>query len=219
MGAIRTEVKEGILTEYPEQQNFLIPFLNGFYVTWGRKRKEYNTEVFEYFLSPEDHFKESYGLENEILLVYAPYDRMEPRTIQAVEQIMSTSPAKGRVETLIYFLVTDCPDVSIWLESYIASRQESRIIVPFYKNNLIDAKKKSDAWFVRNSLNKYYFGRDLFNYSLPLIDDAYFFGRQSLLMEYFDAVKRRENKAIFGLRKTGKTSFLYKLKRLSLIHI
>ncbi|AOS83692.1 hypothetical protein BIU88_05735 [Chlorobaculum limnaeum] len=33
-------------------------------------------------------------------------------------------------------------------------------------------------------------------------------------MEYLDAIKRKENKAIFGLRKTGKTSFLFKLKRL-----
>ncbi|MCE9685499.1 hypothetical protein LZP73_04605 [Shewanella sp. AS16] len=214
MGTIRTEVSEGILVDHPDHRDFLIPFLNGFYVTWGRKRRDYNTEVFVYFLSPEDHFKESYGIENEILLVYAPYSRMEPRTIQAVEQIMSTSPAKGRVETLSYFLLTDCPDVDSWLDGYLSSRQESRIIVPFYKNNLIQAKENSDDWYIRNCLNRHYFGRDLFNYSLPLIDDAYFFGRQSILMEYFDSVKRRENKAVFGLRKTGKTSFLYKLKRL-----
>ncbi|MCM6148638.1 hypothetical protein M4D15_09775 [Klebsiella pneumoniae] len=107
MGTIRTEVNESILSEFPEHRNFLTPFLNGFYVTWGRKRREYNTDLFIYFLSPEEHFKESYGLDNEILLVYAPYTRMEPRTIQAIEQIMSTSPAKGRVETLSYFLITD----------------------------------------------------------------------------------------------------------------
>lgn len=214
MGTIRTEVSDGILLEYPEHRDFLIPFLNGFFVTWGRKRREYNTDIFVYFLSPEEHFKESYGFENEVLLVYAPYSRMEPRTIQAVEQIMAMSPAKGRVETLSYFLITDCSDVDVWLESYLSSRQESRIIVPFYRQNIVQARANSDDWFVRNSLNKHYFGRDLFNYSLPLMDDAYFFGRQSVLMEYYDSVRRRENKAVFGLRKTGKTSFLYKLKRL-----
>ncbi|MEQ6969599.1 ATP-binding protein [Pectobacterium polaris] len=214
MGTIRTEVSESILAEYPEHRNFLTPFLNGFYVTWGRKRKEYNTELYIYFLSPEEHFKESYGLDNEILLVYAPYTRMEPRTIQAIEQIMSTSPAKGRVETLSYFLITDCNEMDKWLDEHLPSRQESRIIVPFLKSDLFEAKKNADDWFVRNKLNSHYFGRDLFNYTLPLIDDAYFFGRQSIMMEYYDSVKRRENKAVFGLRKTGKTSFLYKLKRL-----
>lgn len=214
MGTIRTEVNESILFECPEHRDFLIPFLNGFYVTWGRKRREYNTELYIYFLSPEAHFKESYGIENEILLVYAPYTRMEPRTIQAVEQIMSTSPAKGRVETLSYFLITDCVEMDEWLDGYLSSRQESRVIVPFFRQSLIEARKNSDDWFIRNKLNSYYFGRDLFNYTLPLIDDAYFFGRQSIMMEYYDSVKRRENKAVFGLRKTGKTSFLYKLKRL-----
>ncbi|EIX9371864.1 hypothetical protein ML023_000687 [Klebsiella pneumoniae] len=214
MGTIRTEVNESILSEFPEHRNFLTPFLNGFYVTWGRKRREYNTDLFIYFLSPEEHFKESYGLDNEILLVYAPYTRMEPRTIQAIEQIMSTSPAKGRVETLSYFLITDCDEMDEWLDGYLSSRQESRIIVPFLKSDLFEAKRNADDWFVRNKLNSQYFGRDLFNYTLPLIDDAYFFGRQSIMMEYYDSVKRRENKAVFGLRKTGKTSFLYKLKRL-----
>jgi len=214
LGTIRTEVYESVLKQYPEHREFLTPFLNGFYVTWGTKRRDYNTELFVYFLSPEEHFKESYGIENEILLVYAPYTRMEPRTIQAVEQIMSSSPAKGRVETLSYFLITDCDKMDDWLDGYLPSRQESRIIVPFLKSELLIAKNQSDNWFVRNKLNSHYFGRDLFNFTLPLIDDAYFFGRQSIIMEYFDSIKRRENKAVFGLRKTGKTSLLYKLKRL-----
>lgn len=214
MGQVRAEVNDGLLFDHPEHRDFLIPFLNGFFVTWGRRRREYNTELFVYFLSPEDHFKESYGFENEVLLVYAPYDRMEPRTFQAVEQILATSPAKGRVETLSYFLVTDAEDIEEWMESYISSRQESRVVIPFYRELLVHAKQSGDDWFVRNSLDKHFFGRDLFNYSLPLIDDAYFFGRQSLLMDYYDSIKQSENRAIFGLRKTGKTSFLYKLKRL-----
>ncbi|ADU67270.1 hypothetical protein Selin_2558 [Desulfurispirillum indicum S5] len=214
MGQVRAEVNDGLLFDHPEHRDFLIPFLNGFFVTWGRRRREYNTELFVYFLSPEDHFKESYGFENEVLLVYAPYDRMEPRTFQAVEQILATSPAKGRVETLSYFLITDVEDIEEWMESYISSRQESRVVIPFHRELLVRAKQSGDDWFVRNSLDKHFFGRDLFNYSLPLIDDAYFFGRQNLLMDYYDSIKQSENRAIFGLRKTGKTSFLYKLKRL-----
>ncbi|WP_370279392.1 hypothetical protein [Pontibacterium sp.] len=119
MGQIKADVRDGLLNDYPEQRDFLIPFLSGFYVTWGRKRKEYNTDIYVYFLSPEDHFKESYGFDNEILLVYTPFKRMEPRALQAVEQVLSTSPAKGRVETLSYFLVSDAEDVVEWLESYL----------------------------------------------------------------------------------------------------
>lgn len=212
MGNIRADVLDQHLKVYPTELEFIQPFLDGFDVTWGKRRRGFNTEVSIYFLSPQDHFKESYGFENEILLIYSPFPRMEPRTLQAVEQIFSASPAKGRVETLNYFLVSDFEGVGEWLESYVSSRQEARIIVPFSKSELIAAR--GDNWFLRNRLNQHFFGRDLFNYSLPLVEDTYFFGRQSSVMEYYDSIRRSENKAIFGLRKTGKTSLLFKIKRL-----
>lgn len=212
MGNIRTDVRANYLIEHPEDEAFLTPFLSGFFVTWARERREYNAVLRIFLLSPEDHVKESYGFENEILLVYAPFKTMEPRTLQAVEQIYAQSPVKGRVETLNFFLVSDADNVREWLDSYTSSRQESRIIVSFTRKELEDSK--GDSWFVRNRLNQQFFGRDLFNYSLPLVEDTYFFGRQQLVMEYFDSIKRNENKAIFGLRKTGKTSLLFKLKRL-----
>lgn len=212
MGIIKRDVRDNYLSDHPDDEDFLTPFLSGFFVTWARERKEYNAILRVFFLSPEDHVKESYGFENEILLVYAPFKTMEPRTLQAVEQIYAQSPAKGRVETLNFFLVSDADNVREWLDSYTSSRQESRIIVSFTRKEL--EASKGDSWFVRNRLNEQFFGRDLFNYSLPLVEDTYFFGRQQLVMEYLDAIKRNENKAIFGLRKTGKTSFLFKLKRL-----
>ena len=81
MGAIRKEVREGYLIDHPEDEVILTPFLSGFFVTWARLRKEYNTQLKVFFLSPEPHMKEAYGFENEIMLVYAPYKRMEPRTL------------------------------------------------------------------------------------------------------------------------------------------
>ncbi len=212
MGTIRKEVRDIYLYEHPEDESMLSPFLSGFFVTWARVRKEYNTLLKVFFLSPEDHLKESYGFENEILLVYAPYPQMEPRTLQAIDQIYSQSPAKGRVETLNYFLISDAENTREWLDSYTSSRQESRIIVSFTKKEL--EYNRGNSWFVRNRLDEQFFGRDLFNYSLPLVEDTYFFGRQNLIMEFYDSIKRKENKAIFGLRKTGKTSFLFKEKRL-----
>ena len=50
------------------------------------------------------------------------------------------------------------------------------------------------------------------SYTTPW-DTTYFFGRDALLHSFMDSVKRGENRGLFGLRKTGKTSFLYKLSR------
>jgi len=212
MGSIRQEVRDSYLRDHSDDESLLTPFLSGFFVTWARVRKEYNALLKVFFMLPEDYMKEAYGFENEIMLVYAPFKTMEPRTLQAVEQIYAQSPAKGRVETLNYFLVSDAENIREWLDTYTSSRQESRIIISFVSREL--REQKGNAWFIRNRLNEQFFGRDLFNYSLPLVEDVYFFGRQQLIMEYLDSIKRQENKAIFGLRKTGKTSFLFKLKRL-----
>ncbi|MFQ2222110.1 ATP-binding protein [Aeromonas enteropelogenes] len=212
MGIIKKDVQENQLTNYPEERKIINLFLDGFDVMWANKRRSHNTELSIYFLSPLQHYKEAYGFENEILLAYAPYKTMEPRTLQAIEQVLSDSPAKGRVETLNYFLISEDENISSWLDSYVSSKQEARIIVPFSKDEILNSN--GDGWYLRNKLNNSFFGRDLFNYSLPLVEDTYFFGRQAETMEYFDAVRRSENKGVFGLRKTGKTSLLFKVKRL-----
>ncbi|MDX7856434.1 ATP-binding protein [Aeromonas caviae] len=212
MGIIKKDVMDNHLKNHPDERAIVTPFLDGFDIMWANKRRSHNTELSIYFLSPLQHYKESYGFENEVLLAYAPYKKMEPRTLQAIEQTFSDSPAKGRVETLNYFLISDDENISDWLDSYLSSKQETRIIVSFSKDELLE--NKDNGWYLRNKLSNNFFGRDLFNYSLPLVEDTYFFGRQAETMEYFDAVRRSENKGIFGLRKTGKTSLLFKVKRL-----
>jgi hypothetical protein len=212
VGIIKKDVESSHLSKYPDEREILSPFLNGFDVMWGNRVKAHNTEISVYFLSPLPHYKDAYGFENEILLAYTKYDAMEPRSLQAIEQVFSASPAKGRVETLNYFLVSRDDSVSDWLDAYVSSKQEARIIVSLSVSEI--EKNKGDEWFLRNKLNESFFGRDLFNYSLPLVEDTYFFGRQGTSMEYYDAVRRSENKGIFGLRKTGKTSLLFKVKRL-----
>lgn len=57
------------------------------------------------------------------------------------------------------------------------------------------------------------FSRDLFDYTLPLNEDLFFFGRQAIVAEHVDAIRKSENRGIFGLRKTGKTSILFKVLR------
>ena len=42
----------------------------------------------------------------------------------------------------------------------------------------------------------------------------YFFGRTNIVNDIVDSVRKSENRGIFGLRKTGKTSILYKLRRI-----
>lgn len=211
MGAIRLEVRPH-LEEHSDEELWLKAFTQDFFVTWGRETKILNTKVSAYFLNPEPHISESFGFEQELLLIYSKYKTVEPRAIQAVEAILAQEPARGRVEKLSYILVSEDPNIESWVENYATINKESRLIVPIFAGTL--RAGGADQWLVRNKLNQYLFGRDLFDIRLPLEKDTYFFGRSDLVKKLLNSIKRSENRAIFGLRKTGKTSLLFKLERL-----
>lgn len=211
MGHIHEEVASGHLAQHASEADILKPFLSGFDITWATSKRAYNSFSSVYFLRPEKFIQEAFGFDFEIMLVYSPYPKMEPRSIQSAEQFLLDSPAKGRVDSVNFFLVSDDENVNEWTKNYLASRQESRIIVTFSKSELKNSS--ADAWFVRNRLHEQFYGRDLFGYTLPLTEDTYFFGRQQSIASALDAVRVSENRGIFGLRKTGKTSLLLKIKR------
>ena len=211
MGSILIDVRDKHLNFYPKEEEFLKPFLFGFDVTFGTKKEIFSTHSSVYILKPEQFIREGFGITNEVMLVYSNYSTMEPRAIQAADSFLLEYPFRNRVDILSYFFVTEDDKVAEWLGDYYLDRQESRIIIPFSKSELL--KNKGDSWFVRNRLARNFFDRDLFGYTLPLTEDTYYFGRQQILANYIDSIRRTENRGIFGLRKTGKTSLLFKISR------
>ena len=212
MGTIRVEVRDQHLLQYPQEEAFLKALLPNFFITWAKRRKAANTELSIYFLNPEEFITEAYGIELEMMLAYSPFGTMEPRSVQAVEAFFADAPAKGRVEKLVYMFVSEAPNVVDWFQQYSTENQESRLVIPIYAEDL--RTNAHDPWFIRNKMNDFIYSRDLFDFRLPLEHDISFFGRGDLVLSLNDSAKRSENRGIFGLRKTGKTSLLYKLERL-----
>ena len=140
MGEIVSEVRLQHLTKYPKEEEILRPFLNGFDVTWAQRRRAYNAALSVYFLKPEPFMEDSYGFSREVLMVYSPFGRMEPRAIQAAESFLVTLPAFGRVESLNYFLISDDSSIQEWTHSYTSQNPEARIIVPFNADELRSIK-------------------------------------------------------------------------------
>lgn len=211
-GVIHDNVKAFLASRYRES-NVLRPFLNaGFDVSWANIRTYERTTITVFLLKASAELAESYGFEYEIVLAYSRYDAIEPRTIRAIEHVFSTDPAKGRVEPLLCFLISEADNADVWVSSYLLENKESRTIVPFTAKSLLEAG--SDHWTVRNQLQRHFLLLDRYKYTLPLREDTYFFGRGYELGQLLDFCRRSENAAVFGLRKTGKTSLLWKLKRL-----
>lgn len=210
MGSIHEDVRAGHLKDNPGELPWVRIFQNGFDITWARRGTYYGSNLSLYFLKPEKSTEETFGIDREILMIYSRYDSLEARLFQAIEQVINEYPARGRVDRLFTVLVSEMPNPENWINEY-TSTNEARTVVAINRNDL--ASSYNNPWFVRNKLSSQLFSRDLFDYRLPLERDIYFFGRAALLNSFRDSTRRSENRGLFGLRKTGKTSFLYKLQR------
>lgn len=212
MGRIVPEVMTSHLTKFPEEESILRPFVQNFDVTWAKRCRAFGSELSVYFLKPERHMERAFGFESEILAVYSQYDALQPRTFQAIEELLSDEPARGRVDTMVTFLISESAEPVSWVKQYMTANPDSRLVAAFPAATLRESA--GDAWVVRSVLSAQLYQRDLFNHRLPINSDFFFFGREELLFDLHNAFKRSENRGLFGLRKTGKTSVFFKLRRL-----
>ena len=198
--------------EHPEHKDILKPFTHGFRINHVSEQSSANTVLFIYLLEALDHIKEQFGIDKEILLAYAPYQKMEPRSLQALHNVLKKYPFNTRIDSLSCFFISDDADIKEWMQSASMDNDITQIVITFTSSELKESK--NDPWFIRNKLIKDCYIADLFEYSLPLREDSFFFGRQQDISRAIDSIRRCENRGVFGLRKTGKTSLLFKIERI-----
>ncbi|MDP3603225.1 MAG: hypothetical protein Q8R85_18845 [Bosea sp. (in: a-proteobacteria)] len=184
--------------------------MNGFNISWAAKRKAFGTLTSVYILTPERFMSETFGFDLGVALFIFDYDTTQPRQFQAIDLILQEKPLLGRVDPSIYFIVHSDKDGNAWIRDYISVTMPSRHPIAIYASDLLKTK---DDWSLRNKIAESTYIRDIFDSKLPLIDDMYFFGRDSIVKESIDSIRKIQNIGMFGLRKTGKTSILYKIKR------
>lgn len=207
---IKQDVLDGHLARFDAELPIVKKLENDFNITWANRVAAFNTELSIYFIKPKPHMSQAFGFEQELLLAISMYPTAEARLIQAIEQTYEKIPAKGRVDQTLAIIVSNASDISNWLQDFISKNPQGRAYVGISR---VDLVASSEPWFVRNMLVAQLFSRDLFEYTLPLNEDLFFFGRQAIVAEHIDAIRKSENRGLFGLRKTGKTSVLFKVRR------
>lgn len=212
MGAIRDDVLQNHLHIYPDEMEIAKVFTNGFDVNWARKRRAHNTELSCYILGAEDFMKQTFGFDFEIALFLSKYDKSEPRTIQAINQILSEPPYIGRVDNGLFIVVGRDSSIEDWIGHYSTVNPMPRTAIGMNESSII-SDSAADPWALRNKISQFLFQQDLFDNRLPLESDLYFFGRKDKVHGITEAIRRGENRGVFGLRKTGKTSLLFKIAR------
>lgn len=163
----------------------------------------YNTA----FIKPTQDISIGFNLFRELVVVFSPYDKFEPRSLDAIDYL---DVQELRLEEICSIIVSKDNDVSSKIATYLKSNQESRVIIPFTYSELLTT---NDDEFVSNRFRSLFYQRDLFDIQDPLQTDLYFFGRTDLVHDIVNKHLCSQNNGIFGLRKTGKTSILYSVER------
>jgi hypothetical protein len=211
-GLIHPEVQPYINMLPIQERRVLNPFLEaGFDITYARPYKWSRAELTIFFLKPDASLAANYGFRDEIVLSYSAFTRLHNSTFQAVSRFLDLQPANGRVEPLFYFLCTKDPNTVATSREYNLLHNQDRIAIPLVSDEL--ASDNASAWTVKNALQHHYYSLDRYNEKLPLKEDTYFFGRKHEIGVLQQVYARGENFGVFGLRKTGKTSLLFKLQR------
>lgn len=184
-------------------------------ITSAGKRTTPGRSDFKFFLArPAPHIEEALNLSREIIVILSPYKSFEPRTLEAFDTIRKEF-LDQRYESICYALISADLEVEQKLRTFLTN-QENQIVVPFSYSSF--EQNKSNSTFIRNSFQRFFYSRDLFDYSEPLKKDTFFFGRSDIVTTVIEKHKAGSNYGLFGLRKTGKTSIIFDVERKSIGH-
>jgi hypothetical protein len=114
LGQIASDVRAQHLRIYDKEETLLKSILHHFDVNYARRMKAAGTTVSAYLLQPDTLVKSLFGFTDELLFIVSDYDKIQSRTMQAVEQIYSEQPFKARANPLTYIIVFQgfgCPVV------------------------------------------------------------------------------------------------------------
>lgn len=164
------------------------------------------------FLKPPAELKEKYRLENEILVVVSGNTDFDARSFDYVDKLLFEF--QNRLDKLCVLFISQDRKLKSKIRNHTQQNPESRIIIPF---SYFDFFAKDSANVINHRLIEFFYGRDLFSFESPLQNDTYFYGRTETVQFFYDKYSSGENCGLFGLRKIGKTSVLFALKRYLLL--
>lgn len=160
--------------------------------------------------SPKHHTQERFGLNLEVLVIYSTYPNTDARVLTAVDSIGRLQAFKHRIEKVVFIVIHQ----GAKNEEDVLRAHPDRIPVIFQAEEFQGPSLGS--LFIRTRIAQSIGSIDLYGMSSPIKSDKYFFGRDDIVQALTTrAITRKENSGLFGLRKTGKTSVLFGIKRRS----
>ena len=193
-----------------DERNIVANLSSEFYISTGCKSISIGRSEYRYFfLKFPDDKAISFGVRDEIIVLFSPFETFEPRTLDAIENIQEEN-AGYRLDKICAIVISKDGDFLEKLDRTIKTQKESRLIIPFSYGEL--AERQIEEFF-RARIKRYSFERNLYDFDSPLRKDIYFFGRDDTCQEIIDKHFAGQNSSLFGLRRSGKTSILLSVCR------
>lgn len=180
-----------------------------FYITRAAKAAQVGNSKYRAFLMrPAEGMSIALNVEREVVVLFSDYKTFEARTLRAFD-LMYEQFDDVRVDGSLRFLISGDDNVEEIIRHYLMQNPEYPIIIPFHYAQFGNANQR----VLLDAIRKNYKIRDLFGYQSPLKHEYFFFGRTRLVDNVLDLHKSSQNSALFGLRKSGKTSTIYAIQR------
>lgn len=211
-GSVKPGLKPQIdITEATvEEQKIIRKLAKIFNIGFFRKTEFKQVNYLYVFCRPSDDFILKFNIETEILVLFNNLDVFERRTLDFVDKLMTDY--YNRLDKFCVIIISNDNEICKKILNINAGERLSRVFVPFnYTEILNDC---TNNLFVENRFKQYFYARDLYDYDSPIKSESFFFGRSKIVHEFYEKYSNSENTALFGLRKIGKTSVLYAIRRL-----
>lgn len=184
-----------------------------FYITNGGSNIQIGQSSYKFCLvKPTSEFTEQFNLQREIPVIFSDYANFEPRTLDAIAQvILDKQRSKLRIERICSILISSDSQIELSIRDLLKNDLDMQVIIPFSYQEF-----DVGSWSPNNIVNRfrsYFFDRDLFAFSAPIQKDLYFFGRRDYVQSLVNRALSGEHSGVFGLRRSGKTSVLFAISR------
>ena len=197
-----------------DDEQKIVDFLSKeFYVTKIGAPFSMGNSTFRYCLiKPTQYYSTTFHLSREMVVVFSDYVEFEPRSLDAFSSVLTRIESKLRLERCGHVFICNDSNVEEKLLELLRDTNLNSIIIPFSYYEFLRGDMTCDK--IQRRFQKYLFEADLFSETRPIENDVFFFGRRDYAQDIANKCKNNKYSGVFGLRRSGKTSLLYAVRRL-----
>ena len=163
-------------------------------------------------VKPTEDYAVNFNLQREIPVIFSNYEVIEPRCLDVAAEVAKDIPSSLRLDRSCQIIVSRDRHVEETLGHLLRDSNLSSVVIPFSYDELMS--KEMTPSRILDRFRKYLFDADLFTTSQPIDNDVFFFGRRDYALDVATKCKSSSYLCgVFGLRRSGKTSMLFAIKR------